>query len=201
MTRRQVLDHSSAALNAAEWAVEELETTQATIVQLALIRWIVIECRRSTFVLQKLSSRVESWAAWYAPRQEALRRDPLMRYFHDLRTQIEKEGLPAAMAEVVDAGTGAVIADVSCSDGRLGIWVAGAARLSADGKLPEPGERDRDTMRLRSFRLIDPPLSHLGQDLSDFRFATLAKLAIEYLRSNILLPAIDRFDEGPAEEV
>ena len=140
MTRQQVLDQSAASLNAAEWAVEELETTHATIVQLALIRWIVIECRRSTFVLQKLRSRVQGWTDWYEPRQGAMRRDPLMRYFHDLRTQIEKQGLPAAMAEVVEAANGTVIADVSCSEGKLGIWTAGAARATADGELPEPGE-------------------------------------------------------------
>ena len=201
MTRQQVLDQSSATLHAAAWAVEELEVTSATIVQLALIRWTVIECRRSTFVLQKLSSRVDGWEEWYAPRQESMRDDPLMRYFHDLRTQIEKQGLPAAMAEVVDAETDAVIGDVSCSESSFGIHTAGAARVNDDGEMPAPGELNPENLRLRNFRLIDPPRSHAGEDLSDFRFAALARLAINYLRSNLIQPAIDDFGEEDSAEV
>jgi len=124
-----------------------------------------------------------------------------MRYFNDLRTQIEKQGLPAAMAELVEPTTGTVIADVSCSEGKLGIWTAGAARATSDGDLPEPGERDTETLRLRNFRLVDPPRSHLGQELSDFQFASLAKHAIDYLRSNIIQPGIDRFEDEPGSDV
>jgi hypothetical protein len=61
MSTIHVLDQARGALHAAERAQHELEHCAPAIIQLALIRYVVIECRRSTFVLQKLSSRVEGF--------------------------------------------------------------------------------------------------------------------------------------------
>jgi hypothetical protein len=155
---------------------------------------VVIECRRSTFVLQKLSSRVEGWAEWYEPRQREMRSDPLTRYFADLRTQIEKEGLPAAMAELVDFETGVTVGDAACGEDEFGIWTAGAVRPSVQ---IESGELDRDRFVLRNFRLADPPTSHLGEDLIDFRFVSLGERAIRYLRDRIVSPARGAFTPSP----
>jgi len=81
MTVRQVLSQASGALHAAEDAAHHLERSDAAHHQFALLRQVAIECRRSTFLLQKLSSRVEGWEEWYEPRQDAMRADPLMAYF------------------------------------------------------------------------------------------------------------------------
>lgn len=112
----------------------------------------MIEMRRSTFVLQKLSSRVQRWDEFYGPLQEAMRADALMRYFHDLRTQIEKEGLPAAMAELVAVSTGQVLADVACGQDQHDTWIAGGARPTPSG-----GHRSNteNSTVLRKFRLSD----------------------------------------------
>jgi hypothetical protein len=189
-----VLNQALAALYTASEAVHELEHGEKATRQLADIRQVVIECRRSTFVLQKLRSRVAGWDEWWAPRQAALRADPLMRYFHDLRTAIEKEGLPAAIAELYDTATGTTLADVACGEDEFGIWVSGAVRPSAAAAGLAPGEyADPTSLRLRNLRLPDPPLEHDGQPLTDFRFATLASLAITYLSSRVVRPAIDQF--------
>lgn len=188
-----------AALHTAEDALQELETTRNAKRQFALIRQVVIECRRSTFVLQKLSSRVSDWAAWYEVRQNLMRADPLLKYFADLRTQIEKQGLPAAMAEVVDVESGITIADVACGEDEFGIWTSGVARRHANGDLAvEPGELERDRLMLRNFRLPDPPTSHLGHELPDPRFSELARRVIVYLRDHVLSPAFDEFARGSA---
>jgi hypothetical protein len=197
MTTRQVLNQSMAALHAAEDALQELETTRDAKRQFALIRQVVIECRRSTFVLQKLSSRVVDWGAWYEVRQKLMRADPLLKYFADLRTQIEKQGLPAAMAEVVDVESGITIADVACGEDEFGIWTAGVARRDANGDpAVEPGELERDRLMLRNFRLADPPSSHLGDELTDLRFTELARRVIAYLRHHVLSPAVEEFARG-----
>lgn len=193
---RQVLDQARAALHAAELALHDLENGALAEEQLARIRQVVIECRRSTFVLQKLSSRVEEFASWYESRRAALKADPLMRYFHDLRTQIEKEGLPGVMAELFDRDSGETIADVACGEDRHGIWVSGAKRADADiptGTVPDAHE----TLGLRNFRLPDPPLEHRGEHLSDLRFATLAGHAITFLWAEVLEPAEERFGAAP----
>lgn len=149
------MDQARGALHAAERALHELEHGAPAIIQLALIRYVVIECRRSTFVLQKLSSRVEGSREWYEPRRHAISSDPLMRYFAHLRTQLEKEGLPGTMAEVVDLESGNTIADVACGAGRHGIWVSGAMRPDIDleaGTIPDAEQR----LMLRNFSASGP---------------------------------------------
>jgi hypothetical protein len=38
--------------------------------------------------------------AWYAPKQAEMKADPLMRYFHDLRTSIEKKAATPTVPSV-----------------------------------------------------------------------------------------------------
>jgi hypothetical protein len=83
-------------------------------------------------LLQNLSSRVDGFDAWYAVRREALSADPLMQYFHSLRNEIEKQGLPGMMAELFDRESGKTIADVACGEDRFGIWVSGAVRQDVE---------------------------------------------------------------------
>jgi hypothetical protein len=51
----------------------------------------VVFGRMVTFALQNLRGVVSNFDDWYGPKQQELRSDPLMRYFHDLRTEIEKK--------------------------------------------------------------------------------------------------------------
>jgi hypothetical protein len=192
MSPEQVLNQARGALHAAELAVHQLEHGAPAIIQLALIRYVVIECRRSTFVLQKLASRVEGFAEWYEPRQQVMASDALMKYFAGLRTQIEKEGLPSTMAELVDVASGRSIADVACGEDRHGIWVSGAMRPGMPfdpGAIPDAQE----SLVLRNFRLPDPPTTHRGAHLNDFRFSTLATLVIRYLWDEVITPASEQY--------
>ena len=195
MTVTQVLDGARGALRTAEEALRWLEGGAPAVIQLALIRYVVIECRRSTFVLQKLSSRVDGFDTWYEPRRSALAADPLMRYFHDLRNQIEKEGLPGTMAEIVDRESGGTIADVACGEDRHGIWVAGAVRTGVAYNAGTSMDA-ADRLDLANFRLPDPPSTHRGATLNDRRFATLARLAIDFLREEVIDPADLEFGDG-----
>jgi hypothetical protein len=47
--------------------------------------------RSATLALQNLRGKVPDFDGWYLPKQEAMRADPLMRYFVKLRNEIEKE--------------------------------------------------------------------------------------------------------------
>jgi hypothetical protein len=192
MSAAQVLDQARGALHAAEHALHELEHGAPAIVQLALIRYVVIECRRATFVLQKLASRVATFRDWYEPRRQAMAADPLMKYFAELRTQIEKEGVPGTMAELVDLESGVTTADVACGEGKHGIWVSGAIRHDVEfspGTLLDA----EHTLTLRNFRLPDPPTRHRGDAIDDFRFAALAERAIRFLWTEVVAPAEHEF--------
>lgn len=201
MTVRQVLDQVVAALHAARSALDELERGGNTVGQLANLRQVVIESRRSTFVIQKLRSRVVGWDDWWAPHQESMRADPLMRYFHDLRTSIEKEGLPAAMAEIYEVATGETLADVACGEDQFGIWVSGAVRPGGvlNSRLTPGQPLDSAFVALRNFRLPDPPREHDGAELTDFRFEVLAELVITYLAERVVRPAVATFGNCVAE--
>jgi len=195
LTVQQILDQAGGALHAAEHAVHQLEHGAPVVIQLALIRYVVIECRRSTFLLQKLSSKIDRFDGWYATRRAALSADPLMAYFKRLRNQIEKQGLPGQMAELVDIESGRTIADVACGEDRHGIWVAGAMRRdvpSEPGEVPDASEK----MALRNFRLPDPPPAHRGQPITDFRFVALAGDAIAFLWQEVIRPAEKEFGSG-----
>src|SRR5262249_51882544 len=55
------------------------------------LRNAVVFGRITTWALQNLRGKVPDFDQWYSLKQEAMRADPLMRYFHNLRTQIEKQ--------------------------------------------------------------------------------------------------------------
>jgi hypothetical protein len=57
------------------------------------LRNLIVFGRSVTFVLQNLRSVIpEEFDVWYGPHQEALRNDPLMRYFVEARNELEKQG-------------------------------------------------------------------------------------------------------------
>lgn len=184
-----VLAEAELVVRAARDAVHQVEHCSRPGQQLAQIRSAVIDIRRVTFVLQTLRSRVDHFDSWYVEVQGTLRADPLMKYFVDLRNEIEKCGLPGAVAELYDATTGTAVADVACYEDQYGLAVSGAARQDVD--LP-PGELT-GSYGLRNFRLPDPPTLHNGQQLTDLRFATLAGLALDFLEVQAVVPARSRF--------
>ena len=57
---------------------------------------VVVFGRSMTFVMQNLRSHdQEAFNSWYAPWQEEMKSDPLMRYFSDLRTKVIHQDAPA----------------------------------------------------------------------------------------------------------
>src|SRR6266852_625629 len=48
--------------------------------------------RTVTFILQKHKKQIPEFEKWYGAWQERFRADPLMKWMHDARNKIEKEG-------------------------------------------------------------------------------------------------------------
>lgn len=186
----QILAECRSILRAARDSVSQVEDCSRPGHQLAYIRTAVVDIRRITFVLQTLRSRVDGFDDWYEEIQERMRSDTLMRYFVNLRNEIEKRGLPGAVAELYNVEAGTAIADVACFEDDFGLAVNGALRPGVNvpsGQLTGPHG-------LRNFRLPDPPTVHQGEPLTDFRFASLAGLALDFLENEVLGPAALRFD-------
>lgn len=190
-TPESIVSQIEGILSTTRDRVHQIECCSRHGEQLGHIRLVVIDIRRITFVLQKLKPRVAGFDAWYAPIQTLLKADPLLKYFVDLRNEIEKEGLPGVMAEIYRTDTGEVIADVACWEDKHGLMTSGAVRPNVD--LPT-GEIEIPTAA-RNFRLPDPPTMHGGQELSDLRFATLARLALDFIEAHVVDPARVKFGE------
>lgn len=188
-TPQSIISQVEGILQTARDRVHQIECCSRHGEQLGHIRLVVIDIRRITFVLQKLKGRVYHFENWYAPLQTRLAADPLLTYFKDLRNEVEKEGLPGVMAEIYRTDTGEAIADVACWEDKHGLAVSGSARPGVN--LP-PGQVDVPT-GARNFRLPDPPRMHDGQVLTDLRFATLARLALDFLDTHVVSPARSEF--------
>jgi hypothetical protein len=55
------------------------------------LRNAVVFGRNATWALQNLRNVIPEFDEWYNAKQEEMKADPLMRYFRDLRTTIEKK--------------------------------------------------------------------------------------------------------------
>ena len=189
VTSEQVLSEVEGLMQSARDRVHQLECCARLGEQIGHIRSLVVDIRRVTLVLQKLRGRADGFDAWYAPVQTKLAGDPLMYYFKELRNEVEKQGLPGAIAELYRTDTGEALADVACYEDEHGLAVSGAARPGVDlptGAVTVP-------QGLRNFRLPDPPMVHNGHTLDDLRFATLAGLALDFLQAHAVGPARVRF--------
>ncbi|MCD9825321.1 hypothetical protein [Bradyrhizobium japonicum] len=56
----------------------------------------VVFARMVTFALQNMRNEVDGFAAWYDPIVAELKNDQLMKFFWNLRTEIEKKAEPVA---------------------------------------------------------------------------------------------------------
>jgi hypothetical protein len=84
----EVIRGAEERLETARFGLEDMRT-RPNRAQSGL-RNAVVFGRTVTFALQNLRNIVSEFDAWYSVKQEELKTDPLMKYFSDLRTEIEK---------------------------------------------------------------------------------------------------------------
>ena len=81
----------------------------------------VSAARSVTFALQAvMKSRVYGFGEWYESKQEELRQDPLARFFHDARTEVQHMGLNLVNAGRVRTIDGKLVADLYFQSSTLG---------------------------------------------------------------------------------
>jgi hypothetical protein len=85
---RDVLLAASQRLQTAQFGLEDMKRPERA--QSGLYNAVVFG-RMVTFALQNLRHKAPGFDPWYNAKQEQMRSDPLLRFFHDLRTQIEKQ--------------------------------------------------------------------------------------------------------------
>lgn len=153
--------------------------------------------RSVTFALQTMKSVDPDFEAWYAPYQEKMASDPLMRYFGAARNEILKEGQLSAGAGVTvgahgPVDLGALIAELSrqAPPNTVGTFF-GEARTGGDGwrvLMPDGSTQNvyftlPDSVDIKSdFFPTDPPKEHYGSLITDASMANLGALYIGALK-------------------
>src|SRR5205823_5952074 len=87
-TVEQIIGEAEELLQTAKFGLEDMRKPAR---RRSGLRNAVVFGRNTTWALQNLRGVVPDFDEWYGPKQEAMRTDLLMRFFHDLRTQIEKQ--------------------------------------------------------------------------------------------------------------
>jgi hypothetical protein len=85
----QIIQEAEELLQTAKYGLEDMRAKPER--RRAGLRNVAVFGRNTTWALQNLRGVVPEFDVWYQPKQEMMKADPLMRYFHDIRTQIEKK--------------------------------------------------------------------------------------------------------------
>jgi hypothetical protein len=204
-TVASVLEDASQTLQTAEWGLADLTGVDPRR-RMSGLRNLVVFGRAVTNVLQNLRTVVgaQEFDKWYEPWQEKMRKDELLRYFYQLRSEILKEG-------ALQTSTSVHITNLNTRDlqpimqnpprGAKGFFIGDQLNGSGwevelpDGTLAKyyvmlpDSLQNQITMR---FHFADAPREHGGQSLQDSSVEQLAQLYIAYLQ-NLLAEAKAHF--------
>jgi hypothetical protein len=170
--------------------------------KLSGLRNLVVFGRAVTNIIQNLRSKEPDFDTWYEKYQEEMKRDPLMKYFYELRSKILKEG-------VLKTSTGIFIRQLKIPEdlGRLGPPPPNAKGFFVGDSLGGSGWKvqlpDSSTEKYYveipsdiasvSVHFPDAPKYHLGKEIKDTSVPNLAKLYINYLR-RLVAAAKEKFE-------
>lgn len=166
--------------------IEELEINFAAFVVFA---------RSVTSILQKEFSKNKKFIDWYGdienPKQGTkryeMKKDPLCKFFYDLRSNILKEGISGVQA--VNTQIGSFNSSTDIVEKPEGV---DSTMIRADGiffsvysNTPKADIVPANTTARMStvFILKDTPDKHLGKRITDKNFFEISKLYYEYLKS------------------
>jgi hypothetical protein len=149
--------------------------------------------RSVTLVLQAMRGVEDArFDEWYAPRLEAMKADPLMRYFVELRNEILKEGRPTGggMSVHIEHLTGDDIRELTANPppGATSFFIGDYRGGSGwfvqlpDGTTDTYYVRLPDDVRVTvSDHLPNPPTEHRGKAIKNTSIESLCRLYVRYL--------------------
>ena len=95
MAPTQVVTRAGTMLRMVQQGLRDMRETDQDRILLGFLG-VVVFGRSMTLVMQKLRGHErEAFNNWYAPWKKEMKDDPLMRYFHDLRTMVIHHDAPA----------------------------------------------------------------------------------------------------------
>jgi hypothetical protein len=205
-TVASVLDDAAQTLQTAEWGLTDFTGADPRR-RTSGLRNLVVFGRAVTNVLQNLRTvvGVQAFNEWYEPWQEKMRKDELLKYFYQLRTEILKEGalktttsvhianlntreLQPLMQNPPPVAKGFFIGDHLNGSG-WEVELPDGSVVKYYVMLPN-SVQNQITMR---FHFPDAPRTHDSHSLQDPSVEQLAQLYIRYLQ-NLVAEARTRFN-------
>jgi hypothetical protein len=156
------------------------------------LRNVAVFGRAVTSVLQTLRNiDRDAFNEWYDPRVEEMRRDPLLRYFYKLRTEILKEGGPQVghhtHVEYLDTADLAPLMQ-NPPPGAQSFFMIDEIGGSGwhvelpDGSVEKYYVQLPEAVRMQvRLHFPDPPTDHLGEPIADTSVENLSRLYVAYL--------------------
>ena len=196
-----VLQKTRATLRRVELALDNFPNAPDRERQVAAMHNVVRTGRSVTFVLQNMQNMAPGFHAWYMPWQEEMRKDPLLRYFKDLRNKIEKQGREGVVnithinsfntsRDMPPAPPGSVSFFIGDENGGNGweVQLEDGTTQKIYIELPESIGRSW-------FAFEDLPDEHLGSPIVEDTLEGVSRLYVQYLRR--LVEAAEK-EFGPA---
>lgn len=87
-----MFDRASSKLEDAISNLDSMKTARDAVQFKSGFNSFLSNCRAITFALQKEGARIQGFDAWYRPKQEQMKRDELLRFVHESRTEDFHEG-------------------------------------------------------------------------------------------------------------
>jgi hypothetical protein len=186
-----ILEKTREMLTTARRGLGDLEGSDPARRMIGL-RNLVVFGRSVTYVLQTLRrvSRLK-FDTWYGPYEREMRDDPLLRYFHNLRNTILKEGGPATSQSMYlrylntdDLQPLLANPPPGAKDFFIGDNVGGSGWTVElpDGTAEKYYVDLPSAVRLETtFHFPDAPGEHLGQEIADTSVPNLGRLYLHYL--------------------
>jgi hypothetical protein len=102
---KEIITEAEDLLRTARFGLEDMEQRPGRAK--TGLRNAVVFGRNTTWALQNLKGKAVGFEKWYAAKQEEMKADPLMKYFCDLRTSIEKKAsTPTVMSAHIHSFSG-----------------------------------------------------------------------------------------------
>ncbi len=130
----------------------------------------VTHARATTNALQKTGARVEGFSGWYEPKQEEMRDDELLRFFH--------------LARVADFHKGEPLLEVHDPDALIesGFSTTKYVQRGTVYESSPYGMTERpDILPRPKITVKNAPTQHRGKQIADPAPITLCKMVLEYL--------------------
>ena len=130
----------------------------------------VTHARATTNALQKTGARVEGFSSWYEPKQDEMRDDELLRFFHLARVADFHEGEPLLEVHDPDA-----LIESGFSSTKY-VQRGTVYESSPYGMTERPYILPRPKITVKN-----APTQHRGKQIADPAPITLCKMVLEYL--------------------